>query len=155
MENVALKLRAVAQIALTTHITPRVRAISLSIAPEDSEILFRSYSDGPLPESALEALRCAVTEIQAAYPGSWNIRDEYLILHAPAAMQHLPLLVYARCEDDWVDRTVREVERADVWEEQGTVHVICVAPFGDPVEMIPSEASEFAERLAIAIAKAI
>ncbi len=156
MENDALKLRAVAQVALTSHITPRVRAISLDILPEKSEIVFRAYSDGLLPESAREALACAVTEIQAAYPSDWRISEEHRILDAPSAMQHLPLLVYARCEDDWVDRTllVQKTERADVWEDQGTVHMICVTPCGDPIELTASEAKDFAARLAMAISQA-
>lgn len=156
MENEVLKLRAVAQIALTSHITPRVRAISLDVFPKDSEIVFRAYSDGVLPESAREALGCAVTEIVAAYPRGWYVREEHRILEAPSAMQHLPLLVYARCEDDWVDRTllVQKTERADVWEDQGTVHLICVTPCGDPVELTPSEAREFAIRLANAVSQA-
>jgi hypothetical protein len=156
VENEILKLRAVTQIALATHITPRVRGISLDVFPATREITFLAYSDGALPESALEALHCAVTEIQAAYPPGWTIKDEYRILEAPSTMQHLPLLAYARCEDDWVDRTlnVQVSERADVWEAHGAVHIICVSPFGDPIEMNTHEAAEFASRLATAISQA-
>jgi hypothetical protein len=45
-------------------------------------------------------------------------------------------------------------ERADVWEDQGGVHILCVTAFGDPVELSTTEASEFAARLAQAISKA-
>lgn len=42
-------------------------------------------------------------------------------------------------------------ERADVWEDSGTVHVLCVTSRGDPVELSESEASAFADQLALAI----
>lgn len=42
-------------------------------------------------------------------------------------------------------------ERADVWEENGAVHVICVSAFGDPVELSEEAAREFAGRLSNAI----
>jgi hypothetical protein len=43
------------------------------------------------------------------------------------------------------------VERVDVWEESGAVHVLCVTREGDPVELNTSEARVFAEQLAKAI----
>ena len=46
-------------------------------------------------------------------------------------------------------------ERADVWEEQGAVHMLCATAHGDPVELSETEAQEFASRLAGAIEKAI
>lgn len=48
----------------------------------------------------------------------------------------------------------RPVERVDVWEEQGAVHMLCVNPFGDPVELGEVEAKEFAVKLHQAIAEA-
>lgn len=45
-------------------------------------------------------------------------------------------------------------ERADVWEDQGSVHVLCVTAFGDPVEFGVDEARAFAERLEKAIVEA-
>jgi len=45
-------------------------------------------------------------------------------------------------------------ERAEVWEAQGTVHVLCVTSLGDPIEMIADEAREFAAKLAKAISDA-
>lgn len=97
-----IELRACAQIALTTHITPKVRSISMDIDAPNKVILFRVYTDGALHESALEALYCAVTEIHAALGG--EIRDEYIVLPEPEPMKHLRLVVYARCEDTWGDR---------------------------------------------------
>jgi len=44
-----------------------------------------------------------VTEIEAAL--GYCIDEEYLLLPEPEQMEHLPIVVYARCEDAWVDRT--------------------------------------------------
>lgn len=98
-----LQLRTVAQIALTTHITPRVRSISLSLDSSLQKVCFRVYTDGTLSDSALEALSCAVTEIQASL--DYEVDEEYLIMPEPERMEHLPIVVYVRCEDMWVDRT--------------------------------------------------
>ncbi len=46
------------------------------------------------------------------------------------------------------------VERVEVWEECGTVHVLCVSAFGDPVELGEVEAREFAAKLNKAIGEA-
>ncbi|MGS5088010.1 hypothetical protein ACVC7V_16115 [Hydrogenophaga sp. A37] len=45
-------------------------------------------------------------------------------------------------------------ERADVWEESGAVHILCVSAFGDPVELGEEEARDFAARLNKAITEA-
>jgi hypothetical protein len=45
-------------------------------------------------------------------------------------------------------------ERADVWKENGAVHLICVSKFSDPVEFNINEARQFAGRLNDAILKA-
>jgi len=45
-------------------------------------------------------------------------------------------------------------QRADVWEESGAVHILCVSSFGDPVELGEEEARDFAARLNKAIAEA-
>lgn len=102
-----LELRVIAQMALTTHITPRVRSISLSVDSSVREIGFRVYTDGPLPESAEEALNCALTEIYAAYPSGQVLRinEEFIVAPEPEPMHYLPIVVYVRCEDAWVDRT--------------------------------------------------
>lgn len=104
MSNADLQLRAVAQVALTTHITPKVRSISLDIDTLSQKITFRVYTDGAISESAQEALYCAATEIQAAYPVGWEIKEEYIAEPEPSPMQHLRLVAYARCEDSWVGR---------------------------------------------------
>jgi hypothetical protein len=54
-------------------------------------------------------------------------------------------LAFDRSQDQSVS------ERADVWDDQGAVHMLCVDSFGDPVEMTEEEALAFAERLKVAI----
>jgi len=48
----------------------------------------------------------------------------------------------------------RPVERVDVWEEQGAVHMLCVSAVGDPVELSEVEAKRFAVKLQQSIAEA-
>ncbi|MYM69174.1 hypothetical protein GTP45_20365 [Pseudoduganella sp. FT55W] len=102
MSSEISQLRTVAQVALLTHITPRVRSISLDLESSERKICFRVYTDGVLSESALEALSCAVTEIEATL--GFRVDEEYLVVPEPGSMEHFPVIVYARCEDSWVDR---------------------------------------------------
>jgi hypothetical protein len=104
MVNDDIKLMLSAQRALTSHITPKIRAISLDISPEKSQIVFRAYTDGGMHESALEELNIALTEIIADHPSDWEFLDEIIVLPEPENMNHLRLLVYLRCEDKWVVR---------------------------------------------------
>ena len=77
----------------------------MSVDFTNKKLCFRAFSDGQLPASALEALQCAVSEIGSAYPMNWNIDEEFLVATEPATMEHLPIVVYLRCEDEWVDRS--------------------------------------------------
>jgi hypothetical protein len=52
------------------------------------------------------------------------------------------------------NRGTASSERADVWEEQGAVHIKCATSGGDPVELSTDEARAFATRLQEAITKA-
>ncbi len=53
--------------------------------------------------------------------------------------------------NDSTETSAFTAERIDVWEVQGAVHVLCVTPDGDPVELSANEARAFAEQLAKAI----
>ena len=52
------------------------------------------------------------------------------------------------------DAPLTLLDRSDVWAEAGSVHVVCVTAFGDPVEMSTREARTFVDRVREAIAKA-
>jgi hypothetical protein len=45
-------------------------------------------------------------------------------------------------------------DRLDAWANQGSVQIICVTAFGDPVDLGVGEARDFSERLNRAIADA-
>lgn len=92
-----IELRAWTQIALTSHITPRVRSISIDKDHSSTMLVFRVFSDTALDEFSVEALNCAVTEIQAGM--GCKVKEEYIVLPEPEPMDYLRLVVYARCED--------------------------------------------------------
>jgi hypothetical protein len=99
-EDIGLRLSA--QRALLTHITPRMRAVSLDIDPGPHQIQVRIVFDGEPSEVEREVAACAGTEILSDYPEGWDIREEYINCPAPGRMKHLRLLVYHRYEDEWV-----------------------------------------------------
>ena len=49
---------------------------------------------------------------------------------------------------------VQYSERADVWEEQGAVHIKCATSHGDPVELSTEQAKALVAKLEEAITKA-
>jgi hypothetical protein len=46
-----------------------------------------------------------------------------------------------------VEHPPTQGDRLDVWADQGSVQVICVTAFGDPVDLGVDEARDFSERL--------
>lgn len=97
-----IRLRLSAQTALLTHVTPHLRAVSVDIAPSQKLVKIRFIFDGQPSESDRDTAYCAGTEIIAQYPEGWMIDEEFVDCPAPRPMEHLRLLVYHRCEDDWV-----------------------------------------------------
>ena len=95
-------LRLSAQRALFTHVTPRLRAVSVDVDVEACRVWTRFIFDGEPSESARDAAACAVAEIIADYPQGWDITDEFVVSPAPSKMDHLRLMIYHRCEDSWV-----------------------------------------------------
>lgn len=95
-------LRLSAQRALLTHVTPRLRAVSLDIELHTRLIRVRYVFDGPPAESARDAASRAGSEILSDYPEGWDVAEEFVATPAPGPMEHLRLLVYHRCEDPWV-----------------------------------------------------
>jgi len=47
-----------------------------------------------------------------------------------------------------------DIERTAVWADQGSVQILCVSAYGDPVDLSTVEAVEFAKQLQGAIEKA-
>ena len=44
----------------------------------------------------------AAAEVIADYTDGWQLGEEYLVVPSGECMSHLRLLVYHRCEDNWV-----------------------------------------------------
>lgn len=97
-----IRLRLSAQRALLTHVTPRLRAVSLDCDASQHRVWVRFTFDGPPSESVRDAASCAGTEILADCPEGWDIDEEFVVSPAPAPMVHRRLLVYHRGEDSWV-----------------------------------------------------
>jgi len=97
-----VRLRLCAQQALLSHVTPDLRSVSLDIDPERRFIFVRFIFNSEPSESVRDAAACAGTEIIAEYSGDWNFDEQYMNCPAPESMSHLRLLVYLRCEDEWV-----------------------------------------------------
>jgi hypothetical protein len=96
-----IRLRLCAQRALLTHIVPQLRAVSLDIVPDERRLGIRFVFDGDPSEPVRNAASCAATEVLSDYP-DWEVAEEYVTTPAPLRIEHLRLLVYARCEDEWV-----------------------------------------------------
>jgi hypothetical protein len=97
-----IRLRLSAQRALLTHVTPRLRAVSLDYDSGKQRVWVRFTFDGQPSESVRDAASCAGTEVLADYPEGWDITEEFVVCPAPDPMEHRRLLVYHRCEDSWV-----------------------------------------------------
>jgi hypothetical protein len=78
-----------------------LRAVSADIDLDEHRVLVRFIFDGKPSDSQRDAAACAGTEIISDDPG-WDIPEEFIILPAPAKMDHLRLVVFQRSEDPWV-----------------------------------------------------
>lgn len=96
------RLRVRLQIASLTQVTPELRSVSADADPATRMIHLRFVFAREPSDSERDAASIAGTNVLAAYPGTWDILEEYLVVPANEPMSHLRLLVYHRCEDDWV-----------------------------------------------------
>src|SRR5262245_40826826 len=94
-----MRLRLSGQRALLTHVTPRLRAVSLDSDAGGHRIWVRFIFDGQPCESDRGEAACAGTEILADHTEGWAITEEIVVCPAPRPMEHRRLLVYHRCED--------------------------------------------------------
>jgi hypothetical protein len=91
-----------AQRALLDHITPPVRSVSVDIDASQKLISIRFVFERQPSDSELDAASCAATEIISDYEGGWDFDEQYPVIPPPARTENLRLLVFHRCEDDWV-----------------------------------------------------
>ncbi|MBV1919916.1 hypothetical protein ACRN9C_21620 [Shewanella frigidimarina] len=97
-----LKLMQYAQNALLGEVAPSFRAVSFELSPDGEDFLTRFIFDGEPSEDALEVASVVMTNILAGYPKNHRSYDEEMLaIPYPENMEHLPLLVYLRNEDDW------------------------------------------------------
>ncbi len=97
-----IKLRLSAQRALLTHITPTMRAVSVEFIPEQRRAWVRFIFDGKPSPDEEETASVAHTEILTDFVDEWTVELEMVRTPAPQRMEHLRLVVFHRCEDEWV-----------------------------------------------------
>jgi hypothetical protein len=95
-------LRLSTQRALLTHITPSMRAVSVEVSPEQRRAWVRFIFDGEPSADEEETASVAHTEILSDFVDEWTVELEIVRIPAPQRMGHLRLLVFERCEDEWV-----------------------------------------------------
>lgn len=96
-----IQLRLSAQRALLTHVTPSMRAVSVEIIPEQRRAWVRFIFDGEPSPTEKETASAAHTEILTDFVDELMVELEMVRTPAPQRMQHLRLLVFHRCEDEW------------------------------------------------------
>ncbi|WP_281214375.1 hypothetical protein [Shewanella insulae] len=97
-----LKLMQCAQGALLGEIAPSFRAVSFQVSPDGEDFAARFIFDGKPSDEALEVASVVLTNIIANYSKNHrSYKEEMLAIPYPNQMEHLPLLVYLRNEDDW------------------------------------------------------
>jgi hypothetical protein len=97
-----VRIRLSLQQALLTHVTPELRSVSVDVAPEARLVRLRFIFAREPSDSERDAASCAATEVIADYSEGWRLDEEYHVSPVGEPMPHLRLLVYHRCEDEWV-----------------------------------------------------
>ncbi len=91
-----------AQQALLGEVAPQFRAVSFKLSTDGEDLVARFIFDGEPTEEAREVAGVALTSLFANYSKSHrSYKEEMLACPFPEKMEHLPLLVYLRNEDDW------------------------------------------------------
>ena len=97
-----IELLLFAQAALLGEIAPSFRAVSFDLSPDGKDLVSRFIFDGDPSEDAREVASVALTNFFANFSENHSsYREEFLSIPYPEKMEHLPLLVYLRNEDDW------------------------------------------------------
>jgi len=104
----SISARLSVQRALLTHVTPALRAVSLSVSSDDYRLSLRFIYD----LDATEDERELPSVVAAGVCGDWEFPDrvyeEVLLIPTGTAMQHLDWVVYHRCEDTWVNTNAKK-----------------------------------------------
>lgn len=79
-----------------------MRAVSVDVVPEEKQAWIRFVFDGQPPPEEEETASCASTEIIADFFDDWVFETEMVVTPSPAKIPNRRLVVFERCEDDWV-----------------------------------------------------
>jgi len=97
-----LELMQFAQQALIGEVAPLFRAVSFQLSPDGEDMKARFIFDGEPCEDTLEVVNVIMGNIFANYSKNHRFYSEDLLsVPYPEQMEHLPLLVFMRNEDDW------------------------------------------------------
>lgn len=97
-----IKLMLHAQQALLGEVAPQFRAVSFQLSSDGEDLVARFIFDGEPTEEAKEVAGVALTSLLANYSENHrSYKEEMSACPYPEKMEHLPLLVYLRNEDDW------------------------------------------------------
>src|SRR5438067_1275574 len=97
-----MRLRLSAQRGLLRHITRSMRAVSVDVVPGEKRAWIRFVFDGVPPPEEEETASCACTEILTDFIDDWVFETEMVETPYPEKIAHRRIVVFARCEDDWV-----------------------------------------------------
>jgi hypothetical protein len=95
-------LRLSAQKALLGEVTPPMRAVSVDLDTAAPIIRVRFIFERPPSPSEQDSARSATGVLIAQYPAPWTIDEELVVTPPGQPMTHLRLIVFHRCEDEWV-----------------------------------------------------
>lgn len=91
-----------AQQALLGEVAPQFRAVSFKLSTDGEDLVARFIFDGEPTEEDREVAGVGLTNLLANYSKNHrSYKEEMLACPYPGAMEHLPLLVYLRNEDNW------------------------------------------------------
>ncbi|MEP7706767.1 hypothetical protein [Paraglaciecola sp. 25GB23A] len=91
-----------AQGALLGEVAPSFRAVSFKLSEDGEDFVARFIFDGEPSEESKEVASVVLTNILANYSKNHrSYKEEMLAVSYPNRMEHLPLLVYLRNEDEW------------------------------------------------------
>ena len=95
-------LIASANRAMWGHITPNMRAVSLDFKEETAMIFVKYVFDEEPTEEEVDLTYTIGSEIIADFRKPWRIHEAIEVVPYPHDFADLEVLVYARCEEDWL-----------------------------------------------------
>jgi hypothetical protein len=98
-----ISARLLIQGALLTHVTPSLRAVSLSVSADNRDLSLRFVFDSSATDDELELPSIVAAEVAAGWSDPHCVDEVVLTIPFPNKIDHLNWVVYCRCEDEWVE----------------------------------------------------